>query len=88
MVDVCCWPVADIGALGETSHLRKLAIYFGTPVACRRPGPLVDVKQSSDVIFSTISVASSTSMPRYITVLSIFECPSKSWTAQRLPVRW
>ena len=38
-------------------------------------------------IFSAISIASSTSMPRYLTVLSIFECPSKSWTARRLPVR-
>lgn len=28
-------------------------------------------------IFSAISIASSTSMPRYLTVLSIFECPSK-----------
>jgi hypothetical protein len=31
-------------------------------------------------IFSAISIASSTSMPRYLTVLSIFECPSGSWT--------
>ncbi len=38
-------------------------------------------------IFSAISIASSTSMPRYRTVLSIFECPNNSWTARRLPVR-
>ena len=38
-------------------------------------------------VFSAISMASSTSMPRYLTVLSIFVCPSKSWTARRLPVR-
>ena len=29
-------------------------------------------------IFSAISIGSSTSMPRYLTVLSIFECPSRS----------
>src|SRR5262245_21389473 len=37
--------------------------------------------------FSAISRASSTSTPRYRTVLSIFEWPSKSCTARRLPVR-
>jgi acetyl esterase/lipase len=36
---------------------------------------------------SAIARASSTSMPRYRTVLSILVCPSKSWTALRLPVR-
>jgi len=41
------------------------------------------VRNSSDrvsdqiSIFSAISIASSTSMPRYQTVLSIFECPSR-----------
>jgi hypothetical protein len=38
-------------------------------------------------IFSAISIASSISMPKYRTVLSIFVCSSKSWTARRLPVR-
>src|SRR5262249_23201653 len=37
--------------------------------------------------FSAISRASSTSTPRYRTVLSIFEWPNKSCTARRLPVR-
>ena len=36
---------------------------------------------------SAIARASSTSMPRYLTVLSIFVWPSKSCTARRLPVR-
>ena len=36
---------------------------------------------------SAIARASSSSMPRYLTVLSILVCPSKSWTALRLPVR-
>ena len=35
---------------------------------------------------SAIAKASSTSMPRYLTVLSILVCPSKSWTALRFPV--
>jgi hypothetical protein len=48
-------------------------------------GGIVSEDQMS--IFSAISIASSTSMPRYLTVLSIFECPSKSWTARRFPVR-
>jgi hypothetical protein len=26
-------------------------------------------------------------LPRYLTVLSIFVCPSRSWTSLRLPVR-
>src|SRR6266851_7861091 len=36
---------------------------------------------------SAIARASSTSIPRYLTVLSIFVCPSRSSTALRLPVR-
>ena len=36
---------------------------------------------------SAMASASSTSIPRYRTVLSNFECPSKSWTARRLLVR-
>ena len=36
---------------------------------------------------SAIESASSISMPRYLTVLSIFVWPSKSCTARRLPVR-
>jgi hypothetical protein len=36
---------------------------------------------------SAIAIASSTSIPRYLTVLSILVWPSKSWTARRLPVR-
>src|SRR6516225_10628436 len=36
---------------------------------------------------SAMASASSTSIPRYRTVLSIFLWPSKSWTARRLPVR-
>jgi hypothetical protein len=36
---------------------------------------------------SAIASASSTSIPRYRTVLSIFRCPSSNWTARRLPVR-
>src|SRR5258706_4907275 len=36
---------------------------------------------------SAIAKASSTSIPRYLTVLSILVWPSKSWTALRLPVR-
>ena len=35
---------------------------------------------------SAIASASSTSMPRYLTVLSILVWPSNSWTARRLPV--
>jgi len=37
---------------------------------------------------SAIAKASSTSMPRYLTVLSILVWPSRSWMALRLPVRW
>ena len=33
-----------------------------------------------------LAKASSTSMPRYLTVLSILVWPSRSWTALRLPV--
>jgi hypothetical protein len=36
---------------------------------------------------SAIERASSTSMPRYLTVLSILVWPSKSCTARKLPVR-
>jgi hypothetical protein len=36
---------------------------------------------------SAIASASSTSMPRYRTVLSILVWPSKSWTARKFPVR-
>src|SRR6202040_2682278 len=36
---------------------------------------------------SAMARASSTSMPRYLTVLSIFVCPNSSWTAGKLPVR-
>ena len=36
---------------------------------------------------SAMESASSTSMPRYLTVLSIFVWPSNSCTARRLPVR-
>src|ERR1700694_4490629 len=36
---------------------------------------------------SAIARASSTSMARYLTVLSILVWPSRSWTALRLPVR-
>jgi hypothetical protein len=36
---------------------------------------------------SAIARTSSTLMPRYLTVLSILVCPSRSWTALRLPVR-
>ena len=38
-------------------------------------------------VCSDISSASSISMPRYLTVLSSFECPSRSCTAQRFLVR-
>jgi len=36
---------------------------------------------------SAIARASSTSIPRYLTVLSIFVCPNSSCTARKLPVR-
>jgi len=36
---------------------------------------------------SAMARASSTSMPRYLTVLSIFVCPKSSCTARKLPVR-
>jgi hypothetical protein len=36
---------------------------------------------------SAIASASSTSIPRYRTVLSIFVCPRRSCTARKLPVR-
>ena len=48
-------------------------------------GSSAQVPQTS--IFSAISMASSISIPRYRTVLSIFEWPNKSCTARRLPVR-
>ena len=38
-------------------------------------------------ICSAIAKASSTSMPRYLTVLSILVWPRRSWTARRFPVR-
>jgi hypothetical protein len=36
---------------------------------------------------SAMASASSTSMPRYLTVLSILVCPNSSCTARKLPVR-
>ena len=45
--------------------------------------PVVDDQRS---ICSAIFKASSTSIPRYRTVLSNLVCPRRSWTARRLPV--
>ena len=39
-------------------------------------------------IFSAISIASLTSMPRYLTVLSIYEWLSLGWHPLRLRGRW
>src|SRR5210317_2052908 len=36
-------------------------------------------------IFSAMLSASSSSTPRYLTVLSTLVCPSRSWTARRFP---
>jgi len=49
-----------------------------------RAGPLCPVFQTS--ICSAVERASSTSMPRYLTVLSILVWPSKSYTARTLGV--
>lgn len=38
-------------------------------------------------VCSAIFKASSTSMPKYLAVLSSLECPSRSWTARRFLVR-
>lgn len=56
------------------------------------PSTLATPRSSSGVtdrhrsICSDISKASSTSMPRYLTVLSSFLWPSRSWQARRFPV--
>jgi hypothetical protein len=50
-----------------------------------RARPLCPVIQTSTC--SAMARASSTSMPRYLTVLSILVWPSRSCTARRLPVR-
>lgn len=53
-------------------------------VTYRALGALLQVPQRSSC--SEMLRASSTSMPRYRTVLSSFLWPSRSWTALRLPV--
>ncbi len=62
----CSIPIAAIegSAIGDAEAPPTVSALKGTASA----------RQMS--IFSAISMASSTSMPRYRTVLSIFECPS------------
>lgn len=47
----------------------------------REDGPSFQISMAS-----AIARASSSSTPRYRTVLSILVCPSRSWTARKLPV--
>ena len=70
-------PIADLAA----------CVISTADGAADHVGLLGDHVSDQMSIFSAISMASSTSMPRYRTVLSIFVCPSKSCTALRLPVR-
>lgn len=57
-------------AIESTCNRRRLA-----PPTMSAVRGIASKDQTS--IFSAISIASSTSMPRYLTVLSIFECPRK-----------
>jgi hypothetical protein len=70
---------ADVGFLGAEDWPEASDAYRAEHVGSAR------VFQTSTC--SAIECASSTSMPRYLTVLSILVCPSKSCTARKLPVR-
>jgi hypothetical protein len=76
-------------AIGGSAHILR------TPQIGRKWPKSADVGRAEHVcsarVFQTstcsaIARASSTSMPRYLTVLSILVWPSKSCTARRLPV--
>ena len=91
--------VADFRSLGAEGPLcrpvcarwtepRTYGLGADRPPSCK-PSSLQCAQGAS---LSQISVpsarvrASSTSTPRYLTVLSIFVCPSRIWTARRFPV--
>src|SRR6185503_2750922 len=81
---------ANRGERPDAEHPRSghEPIVVGDNSFYHRPRPLFGVLGLHQMsIFSAISIASSTLIPRYLTVLSVFVRPSKSWTARRLPVR-
>ena len=73
----------------QTGHGRTRAdvLIFSEPAGrlCDEAGAVGASRWTS--VCSAISRASSTSMPRYLTVLSILVWPSKSWTARKFFVR-
>ena len=67
--------VRQMSAIGTRANLKEGQSQFG----------FAPVVQTSTC--SAMARASSTSMPRYLTVLSIFVCPNSSCTARKLSVR-
>ena len=80
-------------AVGDLVHVEKFfARNLGGLTHARTsvPGRLGKAKAARRActrVRSRMAKASSTSMPRYLTVLSILVWPSRSWTALRFPVR-
>ena len=70
------WPGARVR---RSARKRPHDAHHGAHVRPHRPGQIS--------ICSEISSASSTSIPRYLTVLSSLVWPSRSWTALRFLVR-
>jgi hypothetical protein len=78
------------GPLARSSDLnwthRQVSFWHsGDDEEGAKPVGFAPVVQTSTC--SAMARASSTSMPRYLTVLSIFVCPNSSCTARKLPVR-
>src|SRR6516165_11675680 len=76
------------GDLPRLSHRRLCEVAFwheGEAEGGQSQFGFAPVVQTSTC--SAMARASSTSMPRYLTVLSILVCPSSSCTARKLPVR-
>jgi len=67
--------VSQMSVIGTSAKLKAGQSQFG----------FAPVVQTSTC--SAMARASSTSIPRYLTVLSIFVCPNNSCTARKLPVR-
>lgn len=86
---LCCHPMSPKGQVpSRPSTAECIAHSWSVLVAApcaRRPSLLIEVEQPSDIDFSAISMASLTSMPRYLAVLSDLECRSNSCTARVTP---
>src|SRR5262249_62374908 len=75
-----------VGAtLGRTSRLTRTQWQLMALLPRSGDGQSAAARVFQTSIFSAISSASSTSTPRYRTVLSILVCPSNSWTASEVP---